>query len=221
MYPQRRKADGRREVAHEPRRHHHLSRESIARAALELVDRDGAGALSVRRLAESLSVGPTNLYTYYQDRDGIVLGVIALMLAEVEPPDDPGLSWEECLHVVLTSLREMALRHPRAFPLVAVASYDEWPMVEYDRRLDRLVLDHGAPHDLYPRLASVLDSFVTGFLLLETQAMVKPPADTWNPFLDPNTPPPQAVFTVTNPDEAYEEGYRCILEGFKLVHNLQ
>lgn len=207
-------------MAHEPRRHHHLSRESIARAALELVDRDGADALSVRRLADSLNVGPTNLYTYYPDRDSIVLGVIALMLAEVEPPDDPELSWEECLHVILASLREMALRHPRAFPLVAVASYDEWPLVEYDRRLDRLVMDHGAPRDLYPRLASLLDSFVTGFLLLETQALVKPPADAWDPFRDPTSPLPQAVFTVTHSDEAYEEGCRCILAGFKLVHGL-
>jgi AcrR family transcriptional regulator len=207
-------------VAHEPRRHHHLSRESIARAALELVDRDGPDALSLRRLADSLNVGPTNLYTYYPDRDSIVLGVIALMLAEVEPPDDPEVSWEECLHVILASLREMALRHPRAFPLVAVASYDEWPLVESDRRLDQLVMDHGAPRDLYPRLASILDSFLTGFLLLETQALVKPPADAWNPFRDPTSPPPQAAFTVTHSDEAYEEGYRCILAGFKLVHGL-
>jgi AcrR family transcriptional regulator len=202
-----------------PRRHHHLSRESIARAALELVDGDGIEALSVRRLADSLGVGPTNLYTYYPDRDGIVLGVVALLLAEVEGPDDPDLPWEDCLHMILSSIRAMARRHPRAFPLVADASYDEWPLMEYDRRVDQIVLDHGAPAELYPRLASTLDAFVTGFLSLETRALVQLPAQEWGP-LRPTAPRPQAAFTVTHADEAFEEGYHAILCGFKTIHGL-
>jgi AcrR family transcriptional regulator len=203
-----------------PRRHHHLSREAIVRTALDLVDREGIEALSIRRVADMLSVGPTNLYTYCQDRDSIVLGIVALLLSEVEPPDEPGLSWEDCVHTILGSIRAMALRHPRAFPLVAGAAYDEWPLVEYDQRFDQLVVDHGAPRDLYPRLASVLDAFVTGFLLLETQALVKPPAERRDFLGGPAAPAPQASFTVTHSDEAYEEGYLAIIAGFKLTHGL-
>jgi AcrR family transcriptional regulator len=207
-------------LARKPRRHHHLSQESIARAAVELVDRGGPDALTVRRLAKELNVGPTNLYTHYPDRDAIVLAVVALLLAEVDLPSRPDMSWEECVKAVGTSLRAMALRHPRAFPLVAGAAFHDWPLAEYGRRVDRLLLDHGVPEHLLPRLASMLDSFATGFLLLETQAMTSTPKEQWNPFIDVATSPPLAVFTVAAPDEAFEEGYRSIIAGFKLIHGL-
>jgi AcrR family transcriptional regulator len=205
---------------HEPRRHHHLNQESIARAALDLVDREGAAALTVRQLAKDLNVGPTNLYTHYPDKDAIVLAVVALLLAEVELPAQPEMSWEECAHAIGDSLRAMALRHPRAFPLVAGAAFHDWPLVQYGRRVDRLLLDHGAPEQLLPRLASVLDSFATGFLLLETQAMTSARNDRWDPFGDDPTAPPLAAFTVASPDDAFEEGYRSIIAGFKLIHGL-
>jgi len=204
-----------------PRRHHHLSRESIARAALALVDEEGAEALTVRRLAKSLNVGATNLYTYYPDREGIVLGVVALLLAEVEMPADPDLSWEECLYAIGTSLRAMALRHPRAFTLVAGVDFDEWPLVEYGRKIDRLMLDHGVLAELLPRLASLMDSYATGFLLLETQTLTKVPGETWNPLSDSSSPPPLAAYTVTDSEEAFEEGTRALVAGFKLIHGLK
>lgn len=206
--------------APESRRHHHLNQESIARAALDLVDREGADALTVRQLAKELSVGPTNLYTHYPDKDAIVLAVVALLLAEVVLPTKPEMSWEECAHAIGDSLRAMALRHPRAFPLVAGVAFSDWPLVQYGRRVDRLLLQHGVPEHLLPRLASMLDSFATGFLLLETQAMASPGKEQWDPFGDDPTMPSLAAFTVTSADEAFEEGYRSIIAGFKLIHGL-
>jgi AcrR family transcriptional regulator len=41
-----------------------LTVESMVRAAIELADRDGLGALSMRRVAERLGVGTMSLYTY-------------------------------------------------------------------------------------------------------------------------------------------------------------
>jgi len=204
--------------AQKPRRHHHLSRESIARAALELVDREGADALTLRALARSLSVGVTNLYTYYPDRESIVRDVVALLLAEVDVAEDPDASWEESIIAVGRSLRAMALRHPRAFCLVAGAPYDEWPLIEYGRRVGSLHAWQSMPPELIPELASMLDAYATGFLLLETQALVRTPAETWNPY--PETTPLPIAYTVTNGDEAFEQGHRTILAGFKLLRGL-
>jgi AcrR family transcriptional regulator len=204
----------------QPRRHHHLSHESIARAALDLVDREGKDALTIRGLAKVLNVGPTNLYTYYRDREEIVLGVLALLHAEIDLPDEPDLSWEDCALAIGKSLRAMALRHPRAFPLVAGAAFDDWPLIEYGRRVDALLLRHGAPEALLPRLASMLDSFGTGFLLLETQAITKKPDRSWNPFTGPKAEQAAAAFTVTDSEAAFEEGSRCIIAGFKVLHGL-
>ena len=121
-----------------PRRHHHLNREGIARAALELIDRDGLAGLSMRKLAATLHVGATNLYPYVPGREELLLEVIALLLSEVDLSERPGLGWEECVVSVGASLRGMAMRHPHAFPLVASARYDEWPLIDYSRRVEHL-----------------------------------------------------------------------------------
>lgn len=203
-----------------PRRHHHLSRDSIARSALELVDREGPAALTMRRLAGGLGVGATNLYTYFEDRDDIARSVVALLLAEVKPPEDPELGWEACARGILDELRAMSLRHPRAFPLVAAATYDESPLADFAYSWTRLVMEHGAPRELYPRLARILDAFLTGFVLLETQEVVAR-EDAAASARVPKSPVPMPPdITLAPPDEAFHEGCRWIIDGFKAANDL-
>ena len=128
-----------------PRRHHHLGRESIARAALELIDRDGLPGLSMHKLAAELRVRATNLYPYVTDKESLLSDVLELLLSEVEVSERPGVGWEECAIAVGASLRAMALRHPHAFPLVALASDDDPAMISYSRRVDRLFVAAGLP----------------------------------------------------------------------------
>lgn len=197
-----------------PRKHHHLSRESIARAALEIIDAEGIDAFSLRRLAQSLDVSTMSIYTYAADRDAIIRDVVALLLAEVEHCENGDVPWEEAVVVGSRSLQAMARRHPRAWPLVALASYDEWPLSEYGRRIDERLVRQGVPDDLLPILGSMLDAYATGFLLLETQAVEAPARAALGPF-DAPPEPPAPTYTVTHPGEAFEEGIRTIVAGLK------
>ena len=45
-----------------------LSRERIVEAALGIVEREGLGALSMRRLAQELDVWPMSVYRYFRDK---------------------------------------------------------------------------------------------------------------------------------------------------------
>lgn len=201
-------------AAKKPRKHHHLSRESIARAALEIIDAEGIEAFSLRRLAQSLEVSTMSVYTYTADRDAIIRDVVALLLSEVEHCEDGDVPWEEAVLFGSRSLQAMARRHPRAWPLVALASYDEWPLSEYGRRVDERLVRQGVPDDLLPILGSMLDAYATGFLLLEAQALAAPTQEAAGPF-DLPPEPPAATYTVTHPDEAFEEGIRSIVAGVK------
>lgn len=49
-----------------------LSREALARAALEMLDRDGLDGLSMRRLAEGLGVGTMTLYGHVRSKDELL-----------------------------------------------------------------------------------------------------------------------------------------------------
>jgi AcrR family transcriptional regulator len=197
-----------------PRRHHHLSRESIARAALDLVDSEGADSLTLRRVAESLGVGVMSLYTYVDDKEALIRDIVALLLAEVEIFEGAGRPWEECIVSGARSLREMAVRHPHAFPFVAFADYGQWPLSNHADRVDRALLRQGVPEDLLPLLASMLDAFSTGFLMLETKALTRSVSAAKSPFDDePNAPAP--MYAMTHPETAYEQGITLIIAGLK------
>src|SRR4051794_17134970 len=69
-----------------------LSRERILDGALRLIEREGLGALSMRRLAQELDVWPMAVYHYFRDKAELLDAVAASAAGLVELPS-PGDSW--------------------------------------------------------------------------------------------------------------------------------
>jgi AcrR family transcriptional regulator len=95
-----------------------LSREQVLDAAVGLVDRDGVGALSMRRLGAELGVEAMTLYHYLPNKDALLDGIVERVLAEAETDLADG-PWERALAGYAASLRAVLLRHPGAAALVA------------------------------------------------------------------------------------------------------
>ena len=202
-----------------PRRHHHLKRETIARAALELIDLEGPAAFSMRKLAAALRVRANNLYPYIADKESLLRDIVALLVSEIDVDQQPAAGWEQCVISVGASLGEMALRHPRAFPLFALASNDDPALIHYERRLGHLFVAAGLPEDLLPRLTSMLDAYATGYLLLATQARTDS-ADDFDPGFDADEAGASLAAGVPDDLHEYEEGTRAIIAGFKIRNGL-
>jgi AcrR family transcriptional regulator len=188
-----------------------LSREAIARAALAFVDEKGASALSLRSLSAELGAGAMSLYRHVPSREAIVADVVALLLDEIELTAPPGGGWAEGAKAVARSYRAMALRHPRAFELVANASDREPPVVDYARRLRDFYAGLGMPPELFERNWSILDSFETGFLRFETRALLHEAQEREG--LDPETAELAAHMAATVSEEAFEAGLEIIVSG--------
>lgn len=156
-----------------PRVHTHLSRESIAHAGLEIVDRDGLGTLSLRAVAEALGVGTMTLYTHTRDRRALERDIVALLLDEVDTGEVPGEAWDDSIRRVACSLRDMTLRHPRAFPLVAGAAVFESPVLEYAARIRALHSRQDISQETFVGMWSVCDAFLTGFMVMLAQAAIR------------------------------------------------
>lgn len=156
-----------------PRVHTHLSRGSIARAGLEIIDRDGLEALSLRAVADALGVGTMTLYAHTPDREALERDVVGLLLDEVDVRKMPGENWEESILRVAGSLREMTLRHPRAFPLVAAAPVFESPVLEYAARIRALHARQEISQEQFVAMWSVCDAFLTGFMVMLAQAAIR------------------------------------------------
>lgn len=146
-------------------------------AALTLADREGLEALTMRRLAAELGCGVMTLYTYVRDRDDLLSGVVGLLIAEVDAGHEPGCTWQQDLRRGAASYRTMALRHPRAFPALALAPSSDPGVRAHVRRIVDSLREGGFDEPTARELFSVVDSFGSGFLLMELSEPDEPEED--------------------------------------------
>jgi AcrR family transcriptional regulator len=94
-----------------------ITRELVLATALEIIDRDGAGALSMRRLAAALDRDPMILYRHAPSKAALLDGVAETVLAQLNvDPTDP--DWAAQLRAVARDYRRLALAHPNVVPLL-------------------------------------------------------------------------------------------------------
>jgi AcrR family transcriptional regulator len=94
-----------------------ITRERVLAAALAIIDRDGAGALSMRRLARALGRDPMTLYRHAPDKAALLDGIAETVLAQLRvDPADP--DWAGQLRAVARRFRTLALSHPHCVPLI-------------------------------------------------------------------------------------------------------
>ncbi|MGK5543904.1 TetR/AcrR family transcriptional regulator C-terminal domain-containing protein [Streptomyces sp. URMC 127] len=86
-----------------------LSRDVIVRTGLEILDRDGLDALTMRRVAKELDTGPASLYVYVANRDDLMAAMLDAALAQV-PLTAEG-TWREQLHSLVAATTEAMSRH--------------------------------------------------------------------------------------------------------------
>ena len=94
-----------------------ITRELVFATALALIDRDGADALSMRRLGAALDRDPMILYRHAPGKAALLDGVVETVLAQLKvDPADP--DWMTQLRGVARDYRALALAHPHVVPLL-------------------------------------------------------------------------------------------------------
>jgi AcrR family transcriptional regulator len=93
-----------------------LSRDLVLAAGLEIANEDGLEAVTLRRIAERLSVTPMALYRHVAAKDDLLDGMADLLYAELDIPEAGG-DWWEGLAAIARSTRRVLLAHPWAVPL--------------------------------------------------------------------------------------------------------
>ena len=63
-----------------------LTKERVLRAAVDLADRDGIEALSMRKLGQELGVEAMALYRHVRNKDDILDGAIDVVVGEIDSP---------------------------------------------------------------------------------------------------------------------------------------
>jgi len=94
-----------------------ITRQQILTAALEIIDRDGIDALSMRRLGKALGRDPMTLYRHAPNKAALLDAVAESVLEQLEVDTDDG-DWVAHLREVARSFRRLALDHPHVVPLL-------------------------------------------------------------------------------------------------------
>src|SRR3954453_10090041 len=89
-----------------------FDRQLAARTALALIDREGLGALTMRRLPRELGTGTMSLYRHFRDKDELLHAVVDLASREGLEQLVLRGDWQARLRTLARALYDGLTRHP-------------------------------------------------------------------------------------------------------------
>ncbi len=89
-----------------------LSLEQIVRAAIDIADREGKDAISMRRIAAELQAGAMSLYWHVANKDELLQQMVDEIYAEMNLPPEPSGDWRADMRMVAMETRQIFLNHP-------------------------------------------------------------------------------------------------------------
>jgi AcrR family transcriptional regulator len=144
------------------RRRTPLNRERVLRAAVELADREGIDALSMRRLGHELGVEAMSLYNHVPNKEDVLDGMVDLIVGEIDLSAD-GDDWKTAARNRILSARRAMLRHPWASAVIVSRRQPSPVMLKYMDSMGGIMRAGGFSVDLMHHAFHALGSRVLGF----------------------------------------------------------
>ena len=94
-----------------------LTKGRVLQAAVDVADREGLDALTMRRLGAELGVEAMSLYKHVANKEEILDGIVELVVGEIEIPSE-GTEWKEAMRRRTVSARDVLSRHSWAIGLL-------------------------------------------------------------------------------------------------------
>ncbi len=202
---------------------------SSVEGALELVDREGLGALSMRNLAAELGTGTTTLYRHVAGKDEVLVLVADAVLEETRLRPADGMGWRQVLEELAHAMRAALSSHPSVAPLLATA-VPVGPNWLRGRELTLRVLrergfDGTLAADVYSTLAhqvlasvlqETMDDFRAGGLGGVKSLTLRDFYRSLPPGQYPHLVELADELTSRTAEEEFEFGLTCLLDGVEL-----
>ncbi|MDL4770649.1 MULTISPECIES: TetR/AcrR family transcriptional regulator [Thermomonosporaceae] len=194
-----------------------LTHPQIAAAALDLIDREGLAALTMRAVAGRLGVGAMSLYRYVDDRHELEGLVIDLVLGAVDVTPPPGTSWTGQVEELVGRMRAALGAHPEVVPLTMTHRQSALGLLRWSESLLGVLTRAGFDGERRVVALRSLLGYLNGAIQLEhlgplsgagTEAMAAlPPAEF--PFLAETAARARRVPA----DEEFRRGLAVVLAG--------
>ncbi len=193
-----------------------LTRRSIARAALELMDSDGYAAFTVPRLGDQLGVRTASLYHHFRDRADILAEVARAIVLETEvPSDDRDQPWTEYYVQYSVNFRRTLLRHRRAAPVLLQFLPRDVLLARYETVASQLTQHPEVPPARHLLFMEGLEKLTLGSALVEAAAPVGTRSNPFPTASDEEHPALMAAARSNelDPEQLFVEVVRTFLNG--------
>jgi AcrR family transcriptional regulator len=142
-----------------------LSRALVLDAAVELADKAGLEAFSMRGLAQELGVVPMALYKHVANKDELLDGMVDTVFSEIELPSGE-LDWRSAMRNRAISTREALKRHSWAIGIMESRHPGPANLRSHNAVMGCL-REAGFPFEMAIHAYSVQDAYIYGFALQE------------------------------------------------------
>ncbi|MEV6388706.1 TetR/AcrR family transcriptional regulator C-terminal domain-containing protein [Nocardia xishanensis] len=150
-----------------------LTRERVLQAAVRLADEQGLGALSMRKLAQTVGVEAMSLYNHVANKDDLLDGIADLVVAEMAVPEIGG-DWRAALRTRAVSAHEVLRRHPWATGLIGSRVNVGPAMLRYIDATLGCLRSAGFTYQQADRAWNAMDAHIYGFTLRESTFPLEP-----------------------------------------------
>ena len=198
-----------------------LNRGVILDRAVALIEDEGPGALSMRRLGASLGVEAMAIYHHFANREELLSAIGDRLL---EPLHDLQLGddWREACRRFATALRDIAVAWPATFQLLGLQPFDTPVSLHPVERLLGVLVAHGFGPAAALGIYRATVSYARGYALAEAtgftvdaaqpggrQRLAALPGERF-PILSGRAPEMASL----DADTGYELGLQALLRGF-------
>lgn len=145
-----------------------LDRERITAASVRLLDAEGLGGFSMRRLAAELKVTAMSVYWYVDTKDDLLELALDQAFAEMRlPPENSDEDWRGQLRTLAGEYRAVLVRHPWVSPLAGTFLNIGPRSLDFSLAVQRVILRTGLPPRGQAGAIAAVFQFVYGFGTIE------------------------------------------------------
>jgi AcrR family transcriptional regulator len=149
--------------------------EQIVSAALEILERDGAEAMSMRAIAGAVGIRAPSLYKHFPDKAAVETALIVAGMREAARHLEAAEAAGPGLLPLARAYREHALAHPHMYRLTAARPLPRERLPEGLEERTAAPLLRAAGGD--PEFARAFRAFAHGMVMLELDGRFPPDAD--------------------------------------------
>ena len=141
-----------------------LTRERVLQTALDIADRGGIEALSMRKLGQELGVEAMALYYHFANKGEVLDGIVDLVFAEIELPAADG-DWKTAMRRRAVSVRDVLSRHRWAIGMMESRSHPGPANLRHHDAVIGSLRAGGFDMAMAAHAYAALDSYIYGFAL--------------------------------------------------------